>query len=99
MSLVRSSRASALMTKVSWEAPTKAELKSFAQKAGVYSLGMGIGTSLGYAVNKLVLPKLVKHLNPKERAILAGGIGIAAALASSAGAKKVLEGNKSGKGR
>lgn len=99
MSLIRSSRASALMTKESWDAPTSAEMKRFAQKASVYSLGAGIGASLGYAANRLVLPKIMKQLGPKERAVLAGGIGIAAGLATAAGTKKVLEGNKSGKGR
>ena len=99
MSLVRRSRTSALMTKEACEKPTKAEVKSFGQKAGIYSLGLGIGTSLGFAVNELVLPKILKQLGPKERALFAGGIGVSAALASAAGTKRVLEGNRGGKRR
>ena len=99
MSVMRRSRVSALMAKQAWDAPTKNELKRFVQKAGVYSLGLGIGTSLGFAANQLVLPKIMKHLGPKERAILAGGIGVAAGLAAGAGTKRVFEGNQGGKGR
>jgi hypothetical protein len=99
MSLTRSSRAAALLTKESWEAPSAEELKSVAKKIGVYTLGSFIGSSLGYAANELALPKLMKHLGQKERAILAGGLGIGAGLASTAALNKVLEGNRSGKER
>jgi len=99
MSMVRRSKVSALMVKSAWEAPTKQELKDFGAKAGVYSIGLGIGTSLGYAANQLALPKIMKSLGPKERAILAGGIGVAAGLAAAAGTKKVYEGVKGGEGR
>ena len=99
MSVIRASRASALMTKESWEKPTGTEVKKLLQGVGVYSLGVGIGTSLGFAANKLVLPKVMKSLGPKERAILAGGIGVAAAMAAAAGTKRVFERGESGKGR
>lgn len=99
MSVVRRSKVSALLVKSAWEAPTKDELKNFGAKAGVYSIGLGIGTSLGHAANQLVLPKIMKSLKPKERALLAGGIGVAAGLAAAAGAQKVFEGNRRDKGR
>jgi hypothetical protein len=87
------------MTKESWDKPTKEEVKKLMQGVAAYSLGVGVGTSAGYAVNKLLLPKILKNLGSKEKALLSAGFGTAAGLAAMAGSKKVFERAESGKGR
>lgn len=99
MSMVRASRASSLMTKVSWEKPTTKEVKKLMQGVAAYSLGAGIGASAGFAANKFVLPKILKALSSKERAILAAGFGTAAGLAASEGARRVFGKAERAKGR
>ena len=104
MSMSRRSRASALLTKESWDPPTKQEVKKLLQGVAVASLGIGIGTSAGFAVDRLVLPKLMKHFGPTERKLISAGVGMAAGLAGSALSDRVFdradkERLASGKGR
>lgn len=87
------------MTKESWERPDRTEIKKLLQGVGAASIGLGIGSSLGFAADQLILPKLMKQLGPKERVIFAAGVGTVAGLASSALAKKVINRATSGKRR
>jgi len=99
MSTMRRSKVAALMAKQAWEPPTKDELKRFGGKAAVYSVGIGIGTALGHAANQLLLPKIMKNLSPKQRSLLAGGLGVAAGLAAAKASEPVFKGNRRDKGR
>lgn len=91
MSLSRSSRAAVHLTKQAWDPPTKNEIKKFLKGVAVYSAGAGVGSALGYAARKKVLPKLAPHFGPTESAIIIAALGLGAGLTSSAAFKRITE--------
>jgi hypothetical protein len=91
MSLTRTSRVSVRLTKEAWDPPTKKEVTKFLKGVGVYAAGAGVGSAVGYAFRKKVLPRLAKELTNTERAILSTALGAGSGLASSAAFKRLTE--------
>ena len=78
------------MVKIAWERPTSDELKHLAKSVGVYGAGLGVGGGLGYAARKKLMPKLLKHMGPKQVTALTVGTGAMGGLLSAAAMKKAL---------
>lgn len=69
--------------------PPKELFKRMAQNAALYGPGLGLGLGAGFAIEKLVLPKL--KLSPQKRRFMAAGAGILAGLATSIAMRKALQ--------
>ena len=78
------------MVKIAGEGLTKDDLKTFAKHLAVYGGGLGIGSGLGYAVRKKVLPSLLPKMKPWQVTGLTIGSGALGGLASAAAMRRAL---------
>jgi len=69
-----------LIKTAEWEPPSKEEIKALLKDVGIWGTGLGIGTGLGYAVRKKLLPHLLKDVGPKASTALGLGAGALAGL-------------------
>jgi hypothetical protein len=70
--------------------PTWELAKHLGKKIGLYALGAGVGSGLGYAFNEKVTPKIIARYSPQNRAMLALAAGSLAGMLGGHLTHKVL---------